>query len=290
MMTRGEDENGSALIMGLFMTMIITTMAAAFLSSSHNNHVAARQSMARDRAFMAAEAGLDAAIVEIRMGIDLGFDGIGNSSGKVNGGTCSAVTTPAFGTGSIYSVRSTGTSDRMSRTLEAVVSVGSRPFGFAVFGGDSVLLNSGAIGDSYDSNLGDYGVAGNQSTNGAVGSNGDITVNSNSQSVMDGMFAMLFEYEVIDPGGGFLEADFNEDTFVDTADLAQWEGDYGVNGDSDANSDGNSDGADFLVWQQQNGQSSLVAASQAVPEPTSMGLLVLALSGWPHFSRRRGPK
>jgi len=102
---------------------------------------------------------------------------------------------------------------------------------------------------------------------------GTLTVNSDSQSVMDGMFSMLFEYEVVDPGGGFLEADFNEDTFVNSADLAQWQGDYGVNGDSDANGDGSSDGADFLVWQQQHGQSSLVVASQAVPEPSSAAIL-----------------
>ncbi len=107
---------------------------------------------------------------------------------------------------------------------------------------------------------------------------GTLTVQSNSQSVMDGMFSMLFQYEVIDPGGGFLAADFNMDTFVDSADLAQWEGDYGVNGDSDADGDGDSDGADFLIWQQQDGQSSpLLAASQTVPEPATAWLVLFGL-------------
>ena len=36
---------------------------------------------------------------------------------------------------------------------------------------------------------------------------------------------------------------------VDADDLAQWEGDFGLNGNSDADGDSDSDGADFLVWQ-----------------------------------------
>ena len=75
--------------------------------------------------------------------------------------------------------------------------------------------------------------------------------------------------------------DFNGDHAVDDDDLAQWEGDYGINGDSDANLDGNSDGFDFLFWQQQlgNGVVALSAASTAVPEPTSALLLLTAAAG-----------
>ncbi|MEQ8836528.1 MAG: hypothetical protein RID07_06955, partial [Lacipirellulaceae bacterium] len=43
--------------------------------------------------------------------------------------------------------------------------------------------------------------------------------------------------------------DFNSDGNVDATDLAQWQGDYGLNGDSDANDNGQSDGFDFLAWQ-----------------------------------------
>jgi Endonuclease/Exonuclease/phosphatase family len=79
-------------------------------------------------------------------------------------------------------------------------------------------------------------------------------------------------------GGDFLEADFNEDTFVDALDLAQWEEDYGVNGNADADGDGDSDGDDFLVWQQQIGQSSsLLATSQTVPEPATAWFVLLGL-------------
>lgn len=53
-----------------------------------------------------------------------------------------------------------------------------------------------------------------------------------------------------------LTADFDGNNTVDDLDLAQWEGDFGVNGDSDADSDGDSDLADLLVWQEQFGDSA----------------------------------
>ena len=43
--------------------------------------------------------------------------------------------------------------------------------------------------------------------------------------------------------------DFDNDGDVDGNDLSQWQGDFGLNGNSDADFDGDSDGADFLAWQ-----------------------------------------
>ena len=68
------------------------------------------------------------------------------------------------------------------------------------------------------------------------------------------------KYNVATPG------DFNNDNYVDNDDLAQWQGDYGLNGDSDADQDGDSDGADFLAWQQNYN-----------PEPPPMDVLVTVL-------------
>lgn len=71
-----------------------------------------------------------------------------------------------------------------------------------------------------------------------------------------------------------IPGDFDGNGFVDDADLAQWESDYGMNGDSDADNDGDSDGADFLIWQQNLGEGvPPIAVSQAVPEPSTMVLL-----------------
>ncbi|MBX3427296.1 MAG: PEP-CTERM sorting domain-containing protein [Pirellulales bacterium] len=81
-------------------------------------------------------------------------------------------------------------------------------------------------------------------------------------------------------GGGFLEADFNQDGFVNGADLTIWKNAYGAGAQGDATGDGKSDGADFLVWQRQFGSAppAALAAKAAVPEPTSLFLLTLAVS------------
>ncbi len=84
----------------------------------------------------------------------------------------------------------------------------------------------------------------------------------------------------------FDPADFNEDTIVDGADLAQWEGDFGINDDSDADGDGDSDGNDFLTWQRNLGNTSPLAAFSAVPEPSTLGLLAFASFGFTLFRKR----
>ncbi len=71
-------------------------------------------------------------------------------------------------------------------------------------------------------------------------------------------------------------ADFNQDGFVNAADLTQWQGDFGENAASDAEGDGDSDGIDFLVWQQQFGNGGASAAT--IPEPSSLMLLLAALA------------
>ncbi len=60
---------------------------------------------------------------------------------------------------------------------------------------------------------------------------------------------------------------------IDGNDLAQWSGDFGLNG----NSDGDSDGADFLAWQRQYSKSGALAASSSatVPEPTTFALALV---------------
>jgi len=50
-------------------------------------------------------------------------------------------------------------------------------------------------------------------------------------------------YGLADPIGPQIAGDFDNDSDVDASDLAQSEGDFGVNGLSDADGDGDSDGA-----------------------------------------------
>ena len=69
--------------------------------------------------------------------------------------------------------------------------------------------------------------------------------------------------------GGPLPGDFDGDGDVDAVDLAEWEGDFGANPDSDADLDGDTDGDDFLVWQRNVGATPALAA---VPEPGTLWL------------------
>lgn len=73
-----------------------------------------------------------------------------------------------------------------------------------------------------------------------------------------------------------IPGDFDDDGDVDGVDLAQWEGDYGINGESDADGDNDSDGLDFLVWQR-NYTGSLPPSITAVPEPGSFFIAMLVV-------------
>jgi hypothetical protein len=91
----------------------------------------------------------------------------------------------------------------------------------------------------------------------------------------DGLTASL----TINPTTGF-PADFDSDGDVDGDDLAQWQGDFGLNGDSDADNNGLSDGTDFLIWQRSFPSPASQATLVGVPEPASAtGWLVLGLIG-----------
>jgi hypothetical protein len=78
--------------------------------------------------------------------------------------------------------------------------------------------------------------------------------------------SQLYTTGVLSVTGPAFSADFDADGDVDSGDLAQWRGDFGVNGLSDADDDGDSDGEDFLAWQRQLG-SGVPTMSTAVPEP-----------------------
>jgi uncharacterized protein YodC (DUF2158 family) len=82
-------------------------------------------------------------------------------------------------------------------------------------------------------------------------------------------------------------ADFDHDGDVDGDDLAQWQGDFGVNDRSDVDDDGDSDGHDFLAWQRQLSSSLPASAASSVPEPDAMALISLPGCGLALVRRRR---
>ena len=101
---------------------------------------------------------------------------------------------------------------------------------------------------------------------------GTVTVATASQGAANALYEFPIEFFV----ASFLAADFNQDGNVDALDLAEWQGDFGIDADSDADFDGDTDGRDFLIWQRQYGLSTLplvTGSTVTVPEPASVLLL-----------------
>lgn len=82
-------------------------------------------------------------------------------------------------------------------------------------------------------------------------------------------------WETITPA---IPGDFTGNGAVDLPDLIQWRGDYGVNGESDADNDADSDGTDFLIWQRNWGTG--LPNAVAVPEPTTLSIFLLAVAAF----------
>jgi hypothetical protein len=87
-----------------------------------------------------------------------------------------------------------------------------------------------------------------------------------------------------------LEADFNQDSQVDDADLTHWTTGFGThagatNLDGDADDDQDVDGADFLNWQRQNGHAT-AALLTSIPEPSSVTSAALTVVATTIFRRR----
>jgi hypothetical protein len=68
--------------------------------------------------------------------------------------------------------------------------------------------------------------------------------------------------------------DFDGDSVVDGADLAQWQSDFGSPG-SDADNDGDSDGNDFLIWQRQLSAPPVISAPEPPAALVMLGAVVI---------------
>jgi hypothetical protein len=89
------------------------------------------------------------------------------------------------------------------------------------------------------------------------------------------------------------DADFDDDGDTDGSDFLIWqrgltESEDGTNATGDANGDTNVNGADLAIWETDFGTAT--AAAGAVPEPTSLTLVLLAAAGAGRVARggRRG--
>jgi autotransporter-associated beta strand protein len=87
-----------------------------------------------------------------------------------------------------------------------------------------------------------------------------------------------------------LPGDFDNNNIVDAADLTVWRaGMANNNATGDTNGDGRSNGQDFLIWQRNLGATytPAVAATAAVPEPTSLVAAAVASIALAGFRRQR---
>jgi hypothetical protein len=86
-----------------------------------------------------------------------------------------------------------------------------------------------------------------------------------------------------------LPGDFDNNQIVDAADLTVWRNAVVANSAAgDTNGDGRSNGADFLIWQRYLGATNpAVAASAAVPEPSTIVGAMIAMLGLASRARRR---
>lgn len=96
---------------------------------------------------------------------------------------------------------------------------------------------------------------------------------------------------VVEPPPLSLAADFDDNDYVDAADLALWQSGMGMpsgatKGQGDADGNGSVDGADFLVWQREFGLGTPpVSVAATVPEPAAAALMAIAAAGVAHLRR-----
>jgi hypothetical protein len=118
----------------------------------------------------------------------------------------------------------------------------------------------------------------------------DTTYDVTIANVRMGGSPQTFNYRVTVFDPNMLLADFDANGAVNAADLGRWRANAGASGatvgQGDADRDGDVDGADFLVWQRENGLS-LTGTGLVVPEPMGAALAAVWLALVCAVRRRR---
>jgi len=180
------ERRGSTMVVVALLLAAVAMLSLSFLMvlrSSQKEHQGSRESLS---ALYAAEAGLTAAMDDIATG------GTGDLGSKYAPATLGSqrywVESTDIGDGRI-ALAAYGRDDRAQMGVELVVQPSSDGFfRWAAFGDEILHMDSNSRTDSYDSDLGTYAsqaVNGGGSnmyanTEGDVGSNADITMNSNN--------------------------------------------------------------------------------------------------------------
>ena len=226
------------------------------------------------------------------------LDRVDNSGDiRVSAGSTATFLGPLFGN---------GTSGGGTVFLEGNISPGFSP-GTMQFGGDIALgdfsqLNIEIGQDAHDALdvTGSASVSGDLVLSALSALDGDTVIEILSADAVIGTFSDLPDigdelgFGVVFGGISYTDdsvevsllqqsGDFTGDGSVDGADLDAWQAGFGSFGgaildDGDAERDGDVDGSDFLAWQRAAQTTEPIAANQAVPEPSSLAILFVAMA------------
>lgn len=173
---------GSALVTAIVVTMVLGTMAVVFMTISARHQQEGDAAGGELNAFYAADAGLSAALVELKNG---GDGTLGSDQAPVSFGGLDYWVAASAVDASVTSLVATGSDGNHQSRIEMLVKDNSTEItDFGIFGKKLVALKSNGKVDSYDSSKGTYAseVSGAYAhANGNVGSNDNITVASNTK-------------------------------------------------------------------------------------------------------------
>jgi hypothetical protein len=175
-------KRGSVLVTVMIVTVFLGTAALTLMSLSARHQREGDAAHGDMNSFYAAEAGLSAALVDLRNG---GDGNLGNAEEpRTLGGLRFWVAATEVDDETI-SLVATGTDGRNPNRIELLVADASSGVSdFGLFGERLVALSSNCTIDSFNSSLGSYASqvsAGHANDNGNVGSNDDIQVASNAE-------------------------------------------------------------------------------------------------------------
>ena len=123
---------------------------------------------------------------------------------------------------------------------------------------------------------------------------GDTSLDSLTFEYQQADTEEVFTGNIVFVGGG-IGADFDNNGIVDGDDFLRWQRGLGLtnqanNSTGDADGNGTVDGLDLAIWRAQFGGAPVVVAAASattVPEPTTIGLLALAIGNTMFVRRRR---
>jgi hypothetical protein len=167
----------------------------------------------------------------------------------------------------------------VSNAANVVAALGADELDYSLTSSGNVV---GAFLNQIDAALGGGNVHSLTLNTASIGmKTGTISITSSSQGVENGATNIPITYLVVLPG------DYNGDGTVDAGDYVVWRKNSGLTGGAsyakgDGDRDGNVTTSDYTIWRSHFGQTATGAGSaaelaSAVPEPSSLALLVIGI-------------